>query len=70
MSTEGGPGSTTEVWSLSAYQTALSNYAGNLQYGYGAAMALVLVAIGVAASLLFLRLFNFKHLVGRPRIEQ
>ncbi|MEO1225685.1 MAG: sugar ABC transporter permease [Pseudomonadota bacterium] len=70
LSTEGGPGSTTEVWSLSAYQTALSNYAGNLQYGYGAAMALVLVAIGVAASLLFLRLFNFKQLVGRPRIEQ
>jgi len=70
LSTEGGPGSTTEVWSLSAYQTALSNYAGNLQYGYGATMALVLVAIGVGASLLFLRLFNFKHLVGRPRIEQ
>lgn len=70
LSTEGGPGSTTEVWSLSAYQTALSNYAGNLQYGYGAAMALVLVAIGIAASLLFLRLFNFNQLVSRPRIEQ
>lgn len=70
LSTEGGPGSTTEVWSLSAYQTALSNYAGNLQYGYGAAMALVLVGIGIVASLFFLRLFNFRNLVSRPRIEQ
>ena len=70
LSTDGGPGSTTEVWALAAYHTALRNYAGNLQYGYGAAMALVLVAFGIAMSFVYLRLFNFRTLVTRPRIEQ
>ena len=69
LSTEGGPGGSTNVWSLEAYYTALNNYSGNLQYGYGAAMALVLVTIGVTVSLLYLRLFKFDDLVSRPRIE-
>ena len=69
LATDGGPGSATEVWSLAAYHTALNNYAGNLQYGYGATLALVLVIIGVAFSLLYLKIFNFDALVGRPRIE-
>lgn len=69
LSTDGGPGRVTEVWSLAAYHSALQNYAGNLLYGYGAALALVLVFIGVVASLLFLRLFRFKELVTQPRIE-
>ncbi|MGO8470128.1 hypothetical protein AB9F45_37735, partial [Rhizobium leguminosarum] len=38
----------TEVWALSAYHTALRNYACNLEYGLGAAMALVLVVIGAS----------------------
>jgi inositol-phosphate transport system permease protein len=70
LATEGGPGSSTEVWALSTYLKALNNYAGNLEYGYGAALALVLVVIGVALSLAYLRLFDFKTLVSRPRIEQ
>lgn len=70
LATGGGPGSSTEVWALSAYLKALNNYAGNLEYGYGAALALVLVVIGVALSLAYLRLFDFKTLVSRPRIEQ
>ena len=69
LATDGGPGSATEVWSLAAYHTALNNYAGNLQYGYGATLALVLVIIGVAFSLLYLKIFNFDALVARPRIE-
>lgn len=69
LSTDGGPGSTTEVWALQAYHVALSNYAGNLQYGYGAALALVLVLVGLTLSLVYLRLFNFDQLVSRPRIE-
>ncbi|WP_271274294.1 carbohydrate ABC transporter permease [Aliamphritea hakodatensis] len=69
LSTEGGPGNTTNVWALEAYFTALNNYAGNLQYGYGAAMALVLVTIGILVSLLYLRLFKFDELVARPKIE-
>jgi len=69
LATEGGPGRTTEVWALAAYTTALRNYGGNLQYGLGAAFALVLVVIGVLASLLYLRVFNFNELVAKPRIE-
>ena len=70
LATDGGPGKATEVWALSAFHQALANYGGNLQYGYGAALALVLVIIGIIASLGYLRIFNFKELVARPRIEQ
>jgi len=69
LATDGGPGRATEVWALAAYHTALNNYGGNLQYGLGAAFALVLVVIGVIASLLYLRVFNFNALVAKPRIE-
>lgn len=69
LSTRGGPGKATEVWSLAAYHTALNNYAGNLEYGLGAAMALVLVVIGIILSLAYLRVFNYATLVARPLIE-
>lgn len=69
LATDGGPGGTTEVWALAAYHTALNNYGGNLQYGLGAAYALVLVVIGIVTSLLYLRFFNFRELVSKPRIE-
>ena len=36
----------TEVWSLWAFHTALSSYFGNLEFGYGAALAAVLVVMG------------------------
>ncbi|MHA1524436.1 MAG: carbohydrate ABC transporter permease, partial [Alphaproteobacteria bacterium] len=49
--TDGGPGFfTTEVWALNAYHTALSNYFGNLRYGFGATLAVVLVVVGIAMS--------------------
>ena len=70
LSTNGGPGGATEVWSLATYHTALNNYAGNLEYGYGTAMALVLVVIGVVMSLIYLRVFNYNALVAKPLIEQ
>ena len=70
LATDGGPGRGTEVWALAAYHTALNNYGGNLEYGFGSAYALILVIIGIALSLLYLRLFNFRELVSRPRIEQ
>jgi len=69
LSTEGGPGGSTEVWALSTYLKALSNYAGSLEYGYGAALALVLVVVGVALSILYLKLFDFKSLTAPPKIE-
>lgn len=68
--TDGGPGFfTTEVWALNAYHTALSNYYGNLRYGFGATLAVVLVVVGIALSLFYLRLFDFKKLVAEPLIE-
>ncbi|MEJ6392017.1 sugar ABC transporter permease [Gymnodinialimonas sp. 2305UL16-5] len=70
LSTNGGPGSATETWPLAAFNIALNNYGGNLRYGLGSAFALVLVVIGIALSLFYLRLFNFKELVTKPRIEQ
>lgn len=70
LATDGGPGSTTETWALAAFHTALSNYGGNLQYGLGAAFALLLVVIGIGLSGFYLRIFNFKELVAKPRIEQ
>jgi inositol-phosphate transport system permease protein len=69
LTTNGGPGSTTSVWALEAFQVALVNYTGNLQYGLGAAMALVLVVVGLTLSIVYLRLFRFGDLVSRPRIE-
>ena len=68
--TDGGPGFyTTETWALNAYHTALSNYFGNLRYGMGATLAVVLVVVGIALSLFYLRLFDFKKLVADPPIE-
>ncbi|MET3598960.1 inositol-phosphate transport system permease protein [Martelella mangrovi] len=69
LTTNGGPGNTTTVWSLEAFRTALFNYSGNLQYGLGAAMALVLVTGGLVLSITFLRIFRFRELVQKPKIE-
>lgn len=69
LTTNGGPGSTTTVWALESFKTALFNYSGNFYYGLGAAMALILVAVGLTLSIIYLRLFRFDELVARPRIE-
>ncbi|QYJ15234.1 Lactose transport system permease protein LacF [Rubrobacter xylanophilus DSM 9941] len=65
--TEGAYG--TRVWSLWAYQVALSNYFGNFQYGFGSALAVMLVVVGIAASFVYLRFFRFGELVQEPKIE-
>ena len=70
LSTDGGPGGSTEVWSLAAYHQALSNYTGNLEYGFGAAMALMLVIVGIVCALAYLRIFNYRALIARPLIER
>ncbi|MFB9948486.1 carbohydrate ABC transporter permease [Rhizobium puerariae] len=69
LTTNGGPGSTTTVWALEAFKTALNNYTGNLQYGLGAAMALVLVTVGLVLSIVYLRLFRFDDMMSKPKIE-
>ncbi|GAC1643588.1 MAG: sugar ABC transporter permease [Herpetosiphon sp.] len=68
--TDGGPGYfTTETWALQAYHRALSNYFGNVQFGFGAALAAVLVFIGVSLAILYLRVFRFGELIQEPKIE-
>jgi inositol-phosphate transport system permease protein len=69
LATNGGPGGATEVWALATYLKALSNYGGALQYGYGAALSLVLVVIGVSLSLIYLKVFKFRSMTASPRIE-
>jgi inositol-phosphate transport system permease protein len=70
LTTNGGPGLyVTEVWSLWAFHTALSSYFGNLEFGYGAALAAVLVVMGLLVSFALLRIFRFNDLVADPRIE-
>lgn len=68
--TGGGPGLyTTEVWALRAYHLALSTVTGNTQWGYGAAWAVILVIIGVAAAIIYMRVFKFDELVQEPKID-
>ncbi|MEO1091483.1 MAG: sugar ABC transporter permease [Pseudomonadota bacterium] len=63
--TDGGPFYDTTVFALYVYKRAFESG----QYAYGAALALVLVAIGIAASLLMWRFFNMARLLHQPRIE-
>jgi inositol-phosphate transport system permease protein len=68
--TDGGPGLyKTEVWALTAYHRALSNYFGNNQWGYGSAWAVILVIIGVGAASIYMRVFKFDELVQEPKID-
>ena len=68
--TDGGPGLyRTEVWALTAFHRALSNYFGNTQWGYGSAFAVVLVIIGVVLAVVYMRVFRFDELVAEPKIE-
>ena len=69
--TDGGPGLyETEVWSLTAYHRALTSYFGNTQWGYGSAWAVILVIIGVAMAIIYLRVFKFNELIQEPKIDQ
>lgn len=59
----------TEVWALWAYHRALNNYWGHFQWGFGAALAAILVLIGIVLSALYLRFFRLNTLIQRPQIE-
>lgn len=59
----------TEVWALWSYHQALSNYWGNFQWGFGAALAVVLVVIGALAAVIYMRFFQFNQLVQEPLVD-
>ncbi|MCP3970107.1 MAG: sugar ABC transporter permease [Rhodobacteraceae bacterium] len=63
--TDGGPFFDTTVYALYVYKRAFESG----QYAYGATLALLLVVIGVAASMLMWRFLNMKALLQEPRIE-
>ena len=63
--TKGGPFYDTTVYALYVYRRAFESG----QYGYGAALALFLILIGVAVALLGWRFFDMERLLQRPRIE-
>ncbi len=63
--TDGGPFYDTTVYALYVYKRAFENG----QYAYGAALALILVVIGIALALLMWRFFDMKRLLQEPRIE-
>ena len=65
--TDGAGG--TEVWALWSYHRALNNYWGNFQWGFGAALAMLLVIIGIVMSVIYMRFFRFGDLIQEPRIE-
>lgn len=68
--TNGGPGLyTTEVWALYSYHLAFAQYGGIVKFGYGAALATVLVIIGIIMSILYLKMFKFGELMAEPKIE-
>jgi inositol-phosphate transport system permease protein len=59
----------TRVWSLWGYQVAFTNTNAFFEYGYGAALAVVLVAVGVVLSLVYMRFFRFGEMMQPPKIE-
>lgn len=63
--TNGGPFFDTTVFALYSYRRAFESG----QYAYGAALSLVLVAIGVIAALGLWRLMDMSRLLQPPRIE-
>lgn len=67
--TEGGPYFATTVWSLYAYNLAFGGYFANYQFGYGAALSIVLVMLGTVASIVYWRVFRFREMMVEPKIE-
>jgi inositol-phosphate transport system permease protein len=63
--TNGGPFFDTTVYALYVYKRAFDSG----QYAYGAALALGLIVIGIAAALLMWRFMDMRSLLQRPRIE-
>ena len=70
LTTGGGPGLfTTEVWALYIFDLAFRQYGGVVKFGYGAALAVLLVILGVTLSIIYLRIFRFRELMTEPKIE-
>lgn len=67
--TKGGPYFASTVWSLYSYNLCFGGYYAAYQFGYGAALSLVLVVIGAVASIVYWRVFRFRQMLAEPAIE-
>jgi inositol-phosphate transport system permease protein len=67
--TQGGPYFASTVWSLYAYKLCFGGYYAPYQFGYGSAMALILVGIGLIAAVTYWRVFRFRRMMAEPLIE-
>lgn len=67
--TDGGPAYTTEVWALYSFHKAFAEYAGAFEFGYGAALSVILVIIGLIASVVYYKVFRFRELMLETKIE-
>lgn len=63
--TDGGPFFDTTVFALYVYKRAFQSG----QYSYGAALALILVVLGIGAAMLMWRFMDMKRLLQDPKIE-
>lgn len=64
-----GPARSTMTMAMLSYTKTLAPQIGGGQYAYGAAIAMILIVIGIIAALLMWRLANMQSLLQRPRIE-
>jgi len=63
--TDGGPLNKSEVWALYSYHKAFGSY----EFGYGAAISVVLVAIAVIIALIMLKVFGYDALMNRGKTK-
>lgn len=63
--TGGGPLNQSNVLALYSFQTAFQNF----DFGYGAAISLILVVVALVFSLVMWRFFGMKKMLGSSRIE-
>jgi inositol-phosphate transport system permease protein len=63
--TNGGPLNSSEVLALYSYHKAFQNF----EFGYGSALALVLVVVAFVLSALLLKIFGMNKMMGSSRIE-
>jgi len=64
LATDGGPFYQTEVLSLYIFHNAIADF----EFGYGAALSLILMAIGTALSIVYWRVFGMGR-AAPPRLE-
>lgn len=63
--TNGGPLNESEVLALYSYHKAFQSF----EFGYGAAISLVLVVIALVCTLILWKLFKVKDMIGPSRID-